>query len=419
MKKSEILKNYSNKTGISYKHQDLFVGDVYEGELGVRGIVISKILEDGSTKYYFKKTNNCEHALPECRAGMNNGTFIANVVQDEELMKTFIDAGIIIDDDNETENKETETMVKKETKAAEQPKEVPTPPVAPAKEEKPKKTTKKAETKSEVKEEPKTAETKPKNILEKISAVRAAWTKEDIDKQGKGRAGGGAKYDYYKPQQIIDFCLKHELENRLYSRFTVMEDRCYYEVINMDNIQETEIVSCPFDVPRKMAASEAQQVGAAMTYYNRRLAMMMYKIEDNSRESVEVMEDADYTNTAPAIPAPPTIPVPPTPSVETQLPPTPPTNIQAEVNSEPVSEPKVQDDKTVPPASENAKSDIVAGEIEQKGDVMPPPPPVIEQPKTASVPPTPPTATPPVQPTPPVAEQPKAEVKKGSIQDLY
>ena len=32
MKKSEILKNYSNKTGISYKHQDLFVGDVYEGE---------------------------------------------------------------------------------------------------------------------------------------------------------------------------------------------------------------------------------------------------------------------------------------------------------------------------------------------------------------------------------------------------
>ena len=380
MKKSEILKNYSNKTGISYKHQDLFVGDVYEGELGVRGIVISKILEDGSTKYYFKKTNNCEHALPECRAGMNNGTFIANVVQDEELMKTFIDAGIIIDDDNETENKETETMVKEETKAA---------------------------------------ETKPKNILEKISAVRAAWTKEDIDKQGKGRAGGGAKYDYYKPQQIIDFCLKHELENRLYSRFTVMEDRCYYEVINMDNIQETEIVSCPFDVPRKMAASEAQQVGAAMTYYNRRLAMMMYKIEDNSRESVEVMEDADYTNTAPTIPAPPTIPVPPTPSVETQLPPTPPTNIQAEVNSKPVSEPKVQDDKTVPPASENAKSDIVAGEIEQKGDVMPPPPPVVEQPKTASVPPTPPTTTPPVQPTPPVAEQPKAEVKKGSIQDLY
>lgn len=380
MKKSEILKNYSNKTGISYKHQDLFVGDVYEGELGVRGIVISKTLEDGSTKYYFKKTNNCEHALPECRAGMNNGTFIANVVQDEELMKTFIDAGIIIDDDNETENKETETMVKEETKAA---------------------------------------ETKPKNILEKISAVRAAWTKEYIDKQGKGRAGGGAKYDYYKPQQIIDFCLKHELENRLYSRFTVMEDRCYYEVINMDNIQENEIVSCPFDVPRKMAASEAQQVGAAMTYYNRRLAMMMYKIEDNSRESVEVMEDADYTNTAPTIPAPPTIPVPPTPSVETQLPPTPPTNIQAEVNSKPVSEPKVQDDKTVPPASENAKSDIVAGEIEQKGDVMPPPPPVVGQPKTASVPPTPPTATPPVQPTPPVAEQPKAEVKKVSIQDLY
>lgn len=380
MKKSEILKNYSNKTGISYKHQDLFVGDVYEGELGVRGIVISKILEDGSTKYYFKKTNNCEHALPECRAGMNNGTFIANVVQDEELMKTFIDAGIIIDDDNETENKETETMAK---------------------------------------EEPKAAETKPKTILEKISAVRAAWSKEDIDKQGKGRAGGGAKYDYYKPQQIIDFCLKHELENRLYSRFTVMEDRCYYEVINMDNIQETEIVSCPFDVPRKMAASEAQQVGAAMTYYNRRLAMMMYKIEDNSRESVEVMEDADYTNTAPTIPAPPTIPVPPTPSVETQLPPTPPTNIQAEVNSKPVSEPKVQDDKTVPPASENAKSDIVAGETEQKGDVMPPPPPVVEQPKTVSVPPTPLTATPPVQPTPPVAEQPKAEVKKGSIQDLY
>ena len=310
-------------------------------------------------------------------------------------------------------------MVKEETKAAEQPKEVPTPPVAPAKEEKPKKATKKAETKSEVKEEPKTAETEPKNILEKISAVRAAWSKEDIDKQGKGRAGGGAKYDYYKPQQIIDFCLKHELENRLYSRFTVMEDRCYYEVINMDNIQENETVSCPFDVPRKMAASEAQQVGAAMTYYNRRLAMMMYKIEDNSRESVEVMEDADYTNTAPTIPAPPTIPVPPTPSVETQLPPTPPTNIQAEVNSKPVSEPKVQDDKTVPPASENAKSDIVAGEIEQKGDVMPPPPPVVEQPKTASVPPTPPTATPPAQPTPPVAEQPKAEVKKGSIQDLY
>lgn len=431
MKKSEILENYSNKTGISYKHQDLFVGDVYKGELGTLGVVLSRKLDDGSTKYYFKKTNMCEHGLPENRAGLNNGTFVANVVQDDTLMQQFIDAGIIIDDDNEETEKETETMAKEEVK--EPVAEVVPPPPAPVKEEKPKRATKKTAEKEQPKEEqPKEekATTRPvtKGIYAKINAVRAAWTKENIEKTGKGRAGGGAKYDYYKPQQIIDFALKEEIKNNLFSDFNIIDGTAIYTVTDMDwreGCIQPQMVSCqcPADIPRKMAASEAQQVGAAMTYFNRRLAMMMYKIEDNSRESVEVLEDADYTSlNAPTIPAPPVVPVPPimgaVSEVETQLPPPPVTNIQAEVNSKPVDEPKVEQDKVVPPPVENAKSDNVAAENEQKDATVPPPPPVTNQNTqgAASVPPPPPVKTEVVtEAQPPVQE----EKKMGSIADLY
>jgi hypothetical protein len=123
-----------------------------------------------------------------------------------------------------------------------------------------------------------TVDLKPTCLLAKINAIRQAWSKSDIAKDGKGKAGGGAKYDYYKPQQVIDFCLGQELQHDLFSEFKINDGVCSYVVIDIPS-GEARSVECPFDIPRKMAASEAQQVGAAMTYHNRRLAMMMYKIE--------------------------------------------------------------------------------------------------------------------------------------------
>lgn len=146
------------------------------------------------------------------------------------------------------------------------------------------------------------------SLLGKINEIRRAWSLSDTDKTGKGKAGGGSKYDYYKPQQIIDFCLEQELKHNIFSEFRIKDNgMCTYNLVDISN-GEARNVECPFDIPRKMAASEAQQVGAAMTYHSRRLAMMMYKIDDNSKENVDVLSNADFsasTIPAPIIPAPP------------------------------------------------------------------------------------------------------------------
>ena len=244
--------------------------------------------------------------------------------------------------------------------------------------------------------------------------------------------------------------MAQEVKHRLYSKFSVIEDRCYYELTDLDNLEMTEVVSCPFDIPRKMAASEAQQVGAAMTYHNRRLAMMMYKIEDNSKESVDVLENADYTEPL-NIPAPPIVPPAPImtpPSAQTVVPPALATNIQPEAVSKPIDESKSVDDKKVDLPWKDSKNDNVAGETKQNDEVaeeikeepakeepkkVEPPKNVFgkeipaEQPKTVTPPPA--TVAPPkpagsVPPPPPAASVPPTETKaetpkKKSIESLY
>lgn len=421
MKKSKILETYEQATGQSYKFQPLYVGDVYKNEFGTMGIVLQK--DDGS--YIYKKVNMHEHKLPEDKAGLYNSEFVANVIQDDKLMDEFIRIGIIEDDaqevvDNDIVDKKDD-VVNNDVVVIIEDNE----PTVITKDECKKVATKK---KGETVEEKETKQVKAKkvtakeesklNIYQKINLIRKAWSETDVEKEGKGRAGGGAKYDYYKPQQIIDFCLAQELKYNLYSRFSISGGICAYEILNLDNTDEFESISCPFDVPRKMAASEAQQNGAAITYYNRRLAMAMYKIEDNSKESVNVLDDADYT-TVVDIPAPPIVPTAPTvPQVDkvdevlkfgdgTTIVKTIEQNVQPEVASKPVSDSKIEDNKTIVPPQEIAKGIIVVGGNEPYVPKM-----VITPPSVEEVPFVPNTSTPPTPnvPTPP---------KMGSIESLY
>lgn len=439
MKKSDIERLYECQTGQTYKHEPLYVGDVYKNNLGTMGIVLAREIDEGKIQYYYKKTNMCEHILPADKAGMANSEFVANVIQDDSLMQLFIENGIIIDDTKE--EKEIKPMAKDEKKTVVPPPvvKVEEPKKEPKQEVKPQKPIKTAKKKAEPKkvEEPKDDEkpidTKQMNIYEKINAIRVAWSKTDVEKAGKGRAGGGAKYDYYKPQQIIDFCLAQEVKHRLYSKFSVIEDRCYYELTDLDNLEMTEIVSCPFDIPRKMAASEAQQVGAAMTYHNRRLAMMMYKIEDNSKESVDVLENADYTEPL-NIPAPPIVPPAPImtpPPAQTVVPPAPATNIQPEAVSKPIDESKSADDKKVDLPWQDSKNDNVAGETKQNDKIAEEikEEPAKEEPKKVEPPKNvfgketsaeqPKTVTPPPAASVPHTETKAETPKKKSIESLY
>lgn len=366
MLKDKILEMYDKPTGITYKHQPLFVGDVYKNELGTIGIVLFE-----NEKYLYKKTNMCEHVLPEDKAGMCNSEFVANVVQDEQLMQQFVDCGII-------------KLEKEDKKVTE---------------EKPKKT----------KEDKKVT----LNIYQKINEIRKAWSETDMEKEGKGKLGGAGKFNYYKPQQIIDFCLAQELKHNLYSKFSIVDDRCFYELINLDNIEETETVACPFEIPRKMVVNEAQQAGAALTYFNRRLAMMMYKIEDNSKESVDVLADVanakDEIN-APEIPAPPIMPTAPV-SVQVNVP-TAPVSDQVSVPVPPIAPapvPSVQNVQPEPPSKlvgESKTVDVQTVVNEVKGTVINPLPWENDD-KVQTV-----TSTPPIQ-TPPPAP------KMGSIESLY
>lgn len=385
MNKNEILNDYSNPTGITYKHQPLFVGDVYENEFGTFGIVLSRIV-DGNKQYYFKKENGTECILPENKAGLNNGTFVANVVQDETLMAKFIDMGYVIDEGQKMAE-EQEIQVEVVETVDEEPTFADVQFVG---EEEP--ITKKIRNKKVKKVE----KVEKPNLYQKINAIRKAWSETNVEKEGKGRAGGNAKYQYYTPQQVIDFTLAQELKHNLYSKFSVVDNVCFYQLVNLDNLEELETVTCPFDIPRKMAASEAQQVGAAMTYHNRRLAMMMYKIEDNSKESVEVLDDANYS-TVVDIPAPP---IAEPPIVEAPVAPQPPTPPVVETQSE---IPNLQ----VVSLNETPK--------EVHETKFPPYPPVQQTPPTPPVeelPFEPDVSIPPTPPTPPTPQA-------GSIESLY
>lgn len=198
-------------------------------------------------------------------------------------------------------------------------------------------------------------------LLSKINSIRKAWKGAKVEKEGKGKAGGGAKYDYYKPQQIIDFCLEQELKYNLFSEFKITQDGfCSYILIDIPT-GEARSVECPFDIPRKMAASEAQQVGAAMTYHNRRLAMMMYKIEDNSKESEDVLSNADFS--AQNIPAPPVIPAPPTMAKEdvnvAPIPPVATDNQKVEESTPPINVEPQTSSSPVPPVANGPKAEAV------------------------------------------------------------
>ena len=353
--KNELLKSRNDRTLQTYKNNELFVGDVWQNEVGTKSIVYFVIQPDGSKKYALLKTNGTIHLLPEQKSGFGNAERIGNVCDNEDLMKMFIEKNIIIEENKKMEEKQEK-----------------------------KKATKKQEEKQE-----------KICLMAKINQIRLNWLKSGIQKEGHGRAGGGAKFDFFTPQQVTDFCLAEEAKLNLFSRFDTVRDEdgavryCYYEVIDIDS-DEKEIVGCPFDIPAKMACSEAQKVGAAITYYNRRLAMLMYKINDNSKENVEVLEDADYTaQEIPEIPLPPVEP----PKMATVEPPLPPVqnpqtqNVQIEPPRTAVIEPPIQNDKTIGQDNQPVKNDNLAGEnvpnVPQVENAIPTPPPIqnIEPPK--------------------------------------
>lgn len=388
MKKSEVLACCNEATKVTFKNVALKVGDIYsnttDGTLGI-------VLKFGDSLIF--KKHDGEYVLPENKNSMFNHEFVCNVSADANMLQQMINCGYIEDDNIQAV-------------PVAQPTEQPTVQVAEQeKEEKPK-----AKKTAKKEEKPKVEQTEPKlSIYEKINKVREAWKNANIEKDGRGKAGGGAKYEYYKPQQIIDFCLEQELKLGLVSNFTVnnTDGTCYYRVINIDDNKDM-ITCCPFVVPKKMACSEAQQVGAALTYYNRRLAMMLYKIEDNSRESVDVMENADYS--APVIPeivvAPPIMQTPPVAPPSIQVPPQ--QNVQPEPPSMPNNESKVEEVQTVAEPPKNVIPDVPQAEkVAQQQPTQQPVPPVVNVPpvqpqQVQQVPQAP--VTPPVAPTKPSIE---------------
>lgn len=360
MKKSEVLACCNEATKVTFKNVALRIGDIYsnttDGTLGI-------VLKFGDSLIF--KKHDGEYVLPENKNLMFNHEFVCNVSADANILQQMINCGYIEDDNAQTAPVTQQSQPLQAE--SEQPKEEKT---------EVKRTAKKKE------KEPKEEKTEPRlTIYEKINKVREAWKNANIEKDGHGKAGGGAKYDYYKPQQIIDFCLEQELKLGLISNFTVnnADGTCYYRVINIDDNKDI-VTCCPFVVPKKMACSEAQQVGAALTYYNRRLAMMLYKIEDNSRESVDIMENADYS--VPVIPeivvAPPTMQAPPVVTPPQQ-------NVQPEPPSEPNNESKVQEVQTVVEPPKNAIANIPQAETTVQQPPQQPTPPVVNVPPVQAV----------------------------------
>lgn len=287
MLKKELLARCKEPTRQTFKNEPLYIGDLYSWTDEKIGLILPNpshpTIENGLVGLLVRTSENEFIMLPQEKAKLNEATFLGNISEDEALMSRCIELGFVIEDEHKTKSK--------------------------------------AKTKAK-KEEPQMTQ-KDKTIQQLINEIRLAWKDKHIEKEGRGKAGGGAKYDYYKPQQIIDFTTEEEIKRGLYSDFNIVNGVAIYSAALANDPQQFVTIQCPADIPRKMAASEAQQIGAALTYYNRRLAMILYKIEDNSPENEEIMDNADYSEKKEAEIPIPNIPAPDVPTVKAPSAPSP------------------------------------------------------------------------------------------------
>lgn len=373
MNKQIILETYDQPTGITFKHNPVYVGDVYADKDGNKGVVTSTTNpKTGEKDYWFDDMNGCKPLTKENRTALTNRDYVANVIQDEELMKHFENLGIIKDEPIENKQATEVTLV-------------PPPVVEEVKTDKLE--VDEIKPKKEVK---KLTEKKTKNIYQKINEIRQVWQNNCVEKDGNGKAGGGARYQYYTPEQVTDFVLQEEVKRNLFSQFEVTGEFCSYTVFDIDDDKMKKVsVQSLFTIPKKMAASEAQQVGAAITYFERRLKMLMYNMVDNSKESVDIMKNADYVEKE--IPAP-AIPVAPAPAPQfapqpiKQSVPTPaPTPTHTPAPTTVVSQPTVQS-ATLPKSPSIADYKPDTPTVASKSQVQTPPRPVQQ---TVATPPQP------------------------------
>ena len=177
MKKSEVLACCNEATKVTFKNVALKVGDIYsnttDGTLGI-------VLKFGDSLIF--KKHDGEYILPENKNSMFNHEFVCNVSADANMLQQMINCGYIEDDNVQT------------IPAAQQQQQ-PQPPQAQAEQPKEEKTEVKKTAKKKEKE-PKEEKTEPKlSIYEKINKVREAWKNANVEKEGHGKAGGGAKYE--------------------------------------------------------------------------------------------------------------------------------------------------------------------------------------------------------------------------------
>ena len=356
MKKGEILSKCKESTLQTYKNEPLYIGDIFKKD-DIYGIILTNSenpVDEVTMKsnLLFKTTEDKIFNLPAQKNSITDFECLGNVGSNKDLLKLALELTLIEPDENKKINK-----------------------------------------KKEIKEKPSL------NLLEKINLIRLEWQKQTVEKEGHGKAGGNAKYDYYTPQQVITFALEQEAKYGLFSKFEIAGGYAFYTVIDIEEPTQNLSVQCPLEVPRKMAASEAQQMGAAITYFNRRLAMLLYKMEDNSKENLDVMANAEPAKKEVfEIPAPDSIPSPLSSS---------PSAISPSVKTSDEGEP--------------APSHSIASAVpeEQAGPVSP----VKSTTLTAPVP-TVSTASAPIKPipsmTPEIKKEPESvSVSKGSIASLY
>lgn len=116
------------------------------------------------------------------------------------------------------------------------------------------------------------------NVFEKLQNARVKLQNMDLKKSGENAY---SKFKYYELSDFLPFVNKIFEENKLFSNFSIEENRATLTVINTEKPDETIVFISPVEELELKGCNRIQALGGVHTYLKRYLYLNALEIVEN------------------------------------------------------------------------------------------------------------------------------------------
>lgn len=116
------------------------------------------------------------------------------------------------------------------------------------------------------------------NVFEKLQNARVKLQNMDLKKSGENAY---SKFKYYELSDFLPFVNKIFEENKLFSNFSIEENRATLTVINTEKPDETIVFISPVEELELKGCNKIQALGGVHTYLKRYLYLNALEIVEN------------------------------------------------------------------------------------------------------------------------------------------